>query len=179
MILLPEDFENGKVTSGLPSLLPEKRAQISKQKRMEFKRDSLIAEAEAKQKQAGATDGTRSRTIKEASGWWLSTEEFIRRVSRLTSRLHFLPTQGFRDRISIYHVTNNPEYPLKYIAAIHSDKIPEFSVFDKDKHTVKMMGWRTVLLRLVTAKIITQASVETTFGPPRASSKNWQKLFSW
>lgn len=179
MIILPEDFENGKVTSGLPSLLPEKRAQISNRQRMAFKRDSLIAEAETKKKQAGAPDGNRSRTIKEASGWWLNTGEFIQRLSRLTKSLHFLPTQGFKDRISIYQITNNPEFPLKYIGAIHSDKIPEFSIFDKDKHSVKMMGWRTVLLRLITAKIITQSSVETTFGPPRASSKNWQKLFSW
>lgn len=179
MILSPEDVTRGKVTAGLPSLLPEKRAAIHNQQRMSHKRDSLIAEAEGKKKEAGASDGERKRTLKDASGWWLSTEEFIRRLSKLTSVLFFLPTSGFKDRLSIYRQTSNPEHPLVYVGAVHKDKIPEFSVFDEKTHAVKMMGWRTVLLRLVTSKIITQSAVETTFGPPRASSKNWQKLFSW
>lgn len=179
MILNPEDLTNGRVSAGNPSLLPEKRAAINNRQRMAHKRDALIADAEGKKKAAGANDGNRPRTLKDASGWWLDTPEFIRRLSKLTKSLYFLPTQGFRDRISIYRITNNPEQPLMYVAAIHTEKIPEFSLFDKEKHSVKMMGWRTVLLRLVTAKIITQSAVETTFGPPRASSKNWQKLFSW
>lgn len=178
MILSPEDVK-GKVTAGLPSLLPEKRAAISRQQKMEHKRDSLIADAEGKKKAAGAKDGERSRTLKDASGWWLDTEEFVRRLSRLTKNLFFLPTSGFKDRISIYRQTNDPEHPLVYVGAVHKDKIPEFSIFDDKTHAVKMMGWRTVLLRLVTSKIITQSAVETTFGPPRASSRNWQKLFSW
>lgn len=179
MILTPEDFAREKVTAGLPSLDPLKRARIAKQQKMAHKRDSLVADAKAKEKAAGENDGNRPRTIKDASGWWLDTPEFIKRLSRLTSKLHFLPTSGFRDRVSIYRITNNPEHPLIYVGAVHTEKIPEFSLFDKEKHTVKMMGWRTVLARLVIAKVITKSAVETTFGPPRASSKNWQKLFSW
>ena len=180
MILSPdEDCTNGKVTAGLPALSPEKRAVTNNRRRMAAKRDALVADAKQREQSAGAADGNRSRTIKDASGWWMNTDEFIRRLSKLTKVLFFLPTQGFNDRISIYRQTNNPEHPLVYVGAVHKDKIPEFSLFDKKKHNVTMMGWRTVLLRLVTSKIITQSAVETTFGPPRASSKNWHKLFSW
>jgi len=179
LILSPEDLERGRATVGVPSLTPEKRAGISYRQRQAHKRDGLIADAEGKKKSAAANDGSRPRTLKDASGWWLDTDEFMRRICRLTKVLHFAPTQGFKDRISIYRVTNDPENPMIYVGAVHKDKIPEFSIFDKEKHSVKYMGWRTVLLRLITSKIITQAAVETTFGPPRASSKNWHQLFSW
>jgi hypothetical protein len=180
MILTPEDFARGRVTAGVPSLLPEKRAAISNKQRMAFKRDALIGDAEAKKKKAGEGDGNRSRTLKDASGMWLNTDEFFKRLFRLKSNTFYCePTNGYKDRVTIYRLTNNPENPKVYVGAVHKDKIPEFSIFDKEKHSVKFMGWRTVLLRLITAKIITQAAVETTFGPPRATSKNWHQLFSW
>lgn len=179
MLYSPEDLERGRATAGLPSLLPERRAGIAAQLRMENKRDSLISDAQTRDKDAGKPDGDRPRTVKDASGWWMNTDEFIRRLCRLTSVLHFEPTLNFSDRISVYRLTNDPENPKVYVGAFHRSKIPEFSVFDKKTHAVKMMGWRTVLLRLVTSKVITQSAVETVFGPPRASSKNWQRLFSW
>lgn len=170
-----DDDSAQRITAGIPALDAAKRARLSYKERQRAKVRAVVAEAEGKEAAATAPDAGRPRTRRAAAGLWLQPNEFLRRLTKLTSRLHFEVSKASQDRLGIYLPTSDPEHPLRYLAAFDYTKpIPEFSLLRKSVGRVEVMGWRTILLRLMSGGVLTKAQVETTFGPPSKDSRLWQ-----
>lgn len=176
LLLLPELLaERGRVSQGIPSLLPEKRAAIGYRERQRFKTRLTIADAQAKKKQATAPDGQRDRT-KETIGYSLTPGQLMKRLIRLCPRLHFERSHAAPSQMGIYLLDESIEGGKRFICGMHADDpMPEFSVLNESGAYEDKRGWRTVLYRLIKQRLITEAQAEVVFGP-QGNSKNWAIL---
>jgi hypothetical protein len=177
ILWLPEQIGDprARVTAGLPSLDPLRRAHIGKN---EMKREKLHrAEMDGRQKQAQALapDGARSRTsLEQCLGKPLSGTEVRKRLARLNPSLIFEdhPTMP-RICISVRDARVQPE-KKRFICAMERGFAPEFSVLDPEKGNETARGYWTVIHRLMREGLITKGAAEKAFGTPY--SKNYQAL---
>ena len=123
----------------------------------------------------------------------LTCEQVKERLKKCNYRFHFEVANADHTKTGIYLL---PE--KKFICGMESGVMPEFTVIHKAKTKVanpdllgkdvkrevpwkevdtyvdQTRGWRTVLARLLHAKLITRSDVETYFGwNPSVESKRW------
>lgn len=164
----------GRVTAGIPSLLPEKRGRLSYRERQRFKNRQNIADALDKKQKATAPDGERDRT-QQTIGYSLTPGQLMKRLLELCPRLHFERSHAVPKQMGIYLLDQNIEGGKRFICGMHADDpMPEFSVLNKEGAFEEKRGWRTVLYRLMKERLITYGQVEIVFGP--GDSRNWAIL---
>lgn len=115
-----------------------------------------------------------------ALGWPMQPSEFIRRIEKLNSAIK-IQTGGVRGAVAVRAPQLvDGKMELKYISGFYVDQpLPEFSCVvldDKGLPFREVRGWRTVLLGLVKAKVLTIEQVDLTFGKPNGGRAIlWQK----
>lgn len=182
------EYANGRMTAGLPGLLPQIRRRKDTTVRtrhidrlnlqQQYERDFITT----------APDGDRTVTSLEAQlGKPMTSQQVIERLKRINSRLHFEISLADPTKMGIYLVGPSKQF----ICGMERGFMPEFSVrhseeiempspdLDGTKKKVKRItretrGWRTVLLRLMKARIITISDVYAHFALSR-DSKNWKE----
>ena len=169
-----------RVTAGIPGLLPEKRERAD-----EFwaKRDyqhRLFADAEGRKQAAAAPDAGRPTHVKEAQrgipleGWLISS-----RLRKLNPNLHFEVSNADHTKLGVY--IRQPMQDKVFLVGMELETNPEFEtrvVDDKGACVRTLRGWRTVLAKLIRAKVITEPGAFKLFGPPSRDSENWATLTS-
>ena len=172
--------------------------------RTQFQRDVFL-EQEQRDAHYVASDGGRPRNVKEAGvGRPLFGHEIQRRLLSLNPSLIFEPSP-VPGRICIKQMIDDPVLgrTSNYVCAMERGLMPEFSIlhfveeeyFDAqtqatpegtglvktririDEKNPETRGWRTVLLRLIKERLITEAGAARVFGIPSRDSKNWQAYF--
>jgi hypothetical protein len=179
--------EKGRVTAGIPGLFPEQRAIKDYRGRQREKVRNAVHDAESKKKALTAKDGDRPTNLHEAQeGVALDPYMVMCRLRKMNNNLHFEPSMHDKNKMGIYLLDPLAETGKRFICGMERDrKIPEFSVretVEKDVRTgqtdrfKETRGWRTVLYRLIKAKLISKTKAEILFGPPSRDSKLWQLL---
>jgi hypothetical protein len=177
ILWLPEQIGDalGRVTAGLPSLDPQRRASTLANERKREKLKAAEQDGLRKKEQAVAADGGRPRTVLEAClGNALTGEQVTKRLRSLNSNLIFENHPTMRDRICVS--IHDPKMPEKkrFICGMERGYAPEFSVLDEETGSEKKRGYWTVIYKLIKERLITKAGAERVFGVPH--SKNWQSL---
>lgn len=115
--------------------------------------------------------------------------EFLRKVATIAPNL--LITDGrIKGDLAAFKVYGQPQPNLdnrsfEYLFYIPTGVLPEFSTVEFDNRDVpvreKQRGWRTILLRLIKSKVITEKQVNKVFGYPSgaAARRYQQQLFSF
>ena len=177
--------EKGRVTAGIPSLSPERRAATTYRKAQQAKQQALVADANRRHDAATAPDGTRPRTEYDAqAGMELYPDQLIQRLLKLNRNLYFEPARHNHQTLGIYLLNATPEGDRRYLCGMYRErKMPEFTVVKwvgdpSDENMEQTVGWRNVLSKLIRARVISKARVEVAFGPPTRDSMLWQQLTS-
>lgn len=135
-----------------------------------------------KEDRARSLKRTRSPEYEKmvGEGRWgvvLHHSEFITKLQRLlTGKLvtldAFLPNQ-----LSLFRINNDT---LDFVCWMDMGTQPEFSIvhFNADMQPIReQRGWRTVLLRLIKAGVLTEKKVEEEFGHPSSPTEaKWWNL---
>lgn len=171
---------------------------LDEQKQLEWRRNALLEksseqrrrhlEQEIKNHTSLVTpDCGRDISLLEARmGSPLTYIEFQARLKKCNQNFHFEIANADSTKAGVYLM---PE--KKFICGMESGIMPEFTVVHKTKTKVanpdkqgdwkevdtyagETRGWRTVLARLLHAKLITRSQVEQYFGwNPTMESRNW------
>jgi hypothetical protein len=110
-------------------------------------------------------------------GQVMHSNELIRKLTKILPEL--VPGPGaIEDNISLYRV--RPGGEPDFICWTGCGYLPEFSIvhFNKDRQPIReQRGWRTVLLRVIKAGLITEAEAEKEFGRPSSpqQDKFWRE----
>lgn len=197
---VPSSVESAKasnrVMAGSP-LPPEIRAI---KERSGYKKDyqkALVGDVRKKASDAIALDNGRPRTEYDRSiGCPITAETFMRRLLQLSSSFWFERANADKEKIGIYRLCepclNYPE-GKEFICGFHDGIMPEFALLSKEDDRsminsdgetevftgeckVLRQGYRSILQRLVRARIISLPQVETLFGPPSHDSAYWALL---
>jgi hypothetical protein len=111
--------------------------------------------------------------------------ELIARIKKITNKLYFTDG-GIVGDIAVYRiygrpVIGDPPRSFEYLMYISKGEMPEFSILEFDARTdapvrEQLRGWRTILLRLIKHKVITQTECDAEFGDARGlASRQWHK----
>ena len=95
----------------------------------------------------------------------MHSSELITRLRRLIPSL-YVQNGNIPGDLSLYDVRNTR---VEYLGYMHEGEMPEFSIVHTDRDDMpvrEQRGWRTVLLRLVRAKVLTEQQVNEAFGEP-------------
>lgn len=148
-----------------------------------------------------AKDGDLVTTnLERQLGTPISSEEFMRRLGRMNPKLIFEPTLDNPLRIGIYiaerriNEAGDEVEDKMYVSAFDRGYLPERSVrhvkkslqsdpdprnkggwIEVEEFQRETRGWRTVLVRLLRAKLIRMPEIDREF-PPNWNSRNWQAL---
>jgi len=120
---------------------------------------------------------------------YLSQNEVIRRLQKLIPNLYFTDGRIYGD-VSVYRTYGQGQPQLggnsfEYLMYIPGGLMPEFSVMEFDAKNVPVKeaqrGWRTILLRLIKSKLVTEQKAHEAFGEPRGlgSASYRRQLFDW
>lgn len=173
--------DNGKVTAGLPALTSERRFTLTEQQLHRLYQQALQREVvENDQKAAHPTDGGRPMDNPDAQvGIPLQGERIIGRLKRLNPNLWFERSLSDPSKYGCYVLDSTKETGKQYIVGFEAAINPEFTVIlndDKGKFKKFIPGWRRVLMRLIRARLITEARANAVFGPPNRDSERWTQL---
>lgn len=123
------------------------------------------------------SDHTDLQNVEKRAGQPLTHQEFIRRVEKLTNR-GVWAEDSYRDpqNVSGFYTVKNRE--KTYICSFDKGVMPEFSLIVTDSADLPIKekrGWRTVLTRLLQAKVITWPQVVYGFGDGQshAAADRW------
>lgn len=123
-------------------------------------------------------------------GHWMDYNEFIQRLSWISKDLFFTPG-NIKDDLAIYRLYGQPQPDLdnknyQYLMYLPMGyTMPEASLIEFNDMLVpvreKKRGWRTVLLRLVKSRIITESDCTWAFGEPTPGADIvWRReLYQW
>lgn len=178
-----------KVTAGIPSLTPAKRQAIDTTVRTRAQTEILLSEKLRKDSDTVAPDGGIPTTSAEAQlGRPLFAAQVCERLRRCNSNFYFEVSKHDSTKMGIYILEPAGK---RHICGMEAGIMPEFSVrhtryeeVPLDGEIKKILtfadetrGWRTVLARLLRARLITEAQVQQHFAPTKGrDSKNWQQL---
>lgn len=114
----------------------------------------------------------------------LTGREFYSKLSTIAKNLYVTEGRIIGD-LAIFKTYGCPQPHLsgnsfEYICYMPTGIMPEYSTMEFDDKDVpvreKQRGWRTVLLRLIKARIITEQQCEEVFGPAEgAASTRWRR----
>lgn len=118
----------------------------------------------------------------------MDAEIFLEKLKELIPGLRWIPGTIAGD-ISVYLMDNDPQYqPLgyRYLWYIPEGILPEFSLYEFDEVRdfpvkEKKRGWRTALLRVILADMISEQKANEVFGKPSenlASELWYRRLFA-
>lgn len=183
------EYANGRMTAGVPSLLPQRRRRLDTVCRTRDTDRRNLRQKIERERITTAPDGGRPVTSIEAQlGRPMTSQQVSQKLSRLNSNLHFERSLSDPTKMGIYLLGETK----RFICGMEFGFMPEFSVrhseqievpspsLDGTKEKVDRIvretrGWRTVLARLVRAGIIRLAEAEKAFAFSR-DSKNWKEL---
>lgn len=169
-----------RVTAGIPGLLPEVRGQWDYFWKQKDKQDAAFEESESRRKAAISKDGDRDRTNREEQeGIPLHSSMIIWRLKQLNSNLWFEPSFSDEDKMGIYILDSEAEEGKIFIVGMEREWSPEYTTILKDDRgqcTGTARGWRTVIMRLIRNRFISEPKAFILFGPPSKDSRNWQLL---
>jgi hypothetical protein len=199
---IARDLEVAKASSAAPGLGAEERQGKEIQGyHTQFERDAQRSEW-LRDNIYTAPDGSRPRDVREAgTGLPLTGMEVKRRLLLLNPALIF-EDSTHPSRICIKRGISDPVLgdTLHYVCAMERGLMPEFSILNFveeeyydastratpegtglvkrrikiDERNPETRGWRTVILRLIKERLISQAGAERVFGLPTKESRNWQ-----
>jgi hypothetical protein len=107
-------------------------------------------------------------------GKWMHSGEFVLRIKKLVPCL-FIRDGNFIGDLAVYRIYPGPQSDLEdrnfqYLFFIPTGWMPECSLIEFDDRDIpireKKRGWRTPLLRLIKAGLLTEADCEEEFGKP-------------
>lgn len=173
--------DNGKVTAGLPALTSERRFEVTDAQLHQIYQQALLREVvENDRKAAHPTDGGRPMEVAEAQvGIPLQGERIIGRLKKLNPYLWFERSLADPTRYGCYILSPSHEGGKLYIVGFEAEMNPEFTLIVNDewgKFKKFVPGWRRVLMRLIRARIISEAQAHNIFGPPTRDSERWAQL---
>lgn len=176
---------NERVTAGLPSLSPVERAVKDYRHKQRVKARSLQRDIKARHDRVTAPDGNRIRGIYESQrGHELLPWQVEQRLKKLNPNLSFEVSRADSTKLGIYLTTGAGEEGRQYLMAMHSQRpMPEFSVIKwrdevRSEAVDVIVGWRTVLARLIQKRLVSKARADVLFGLPTRDSALWQQLTS-
>lgn len=190
----------GKVTAGLPSLTAQLRHErdiiLRTRHEAEVNLRTEATRAEASVAKDGEIDTTDARA---QIGHPLSCQQFIQRLSKINGNLIFERSKCNPEIMGIYVMVNKYDplfmtnkYEKQFICGFESGYSPEHSIRHyKEKQipdpnnfgnwitvrefTRETRGWRTVLMRLLRMRLITEPQIRKHFNFSRESA-NWKAL---
>ena len=139
-----------------------------------------------------APDGDICTTDLESQlGLPLSGTEFIRRLQIMNRNLLFEVSQSDNSKTGIYVIRNQQKVficgmergfmPERTVKHAKREKVPnpdekhKGEFIEVETFTKETRGWRTVLMRLLRARLITAPQIDQYF-PPNLNSRNWKML---
>ena len=176
-----------RVTAGIPSLSPGKRHDITDKQLLRYYQQSLLQEVQDREAAAKAPDGDIEDVTDKEQIVGIPMEGF-RLVSRLTKlakanghRLWSEPSNADPNTTGLYLLKNdmNGGQEKQFIVGIMTHMNPEFSLRvtdDEGNAKAILPGWRRALMKLIRARIITEAGAFAMFGPPSRQSENWARF---
>lgn len=184
------EYAKGRMTAGLPALLPGKRRKWDTVYRTRDTDRRNLREQYERDSATTSPDGGHAVTsLEQQLGRPMTSQQVIQRLEKLNPYLHFEVSISDPTKMGIYRLS--PE-GKRFICGMERGFMPEFSVrhgediempspdLDGTKKTVRRItretrGWRTVLARLVRAGLLRVPDIERTFAFSR-DSKNWKEL---
>lgn len=195
---LPRNLD--RVTAGLPGLNPGKRRRTAVVERTrEITRQALIQELESHAVTVADDGGIPTTSMETQLGHPLSSAQIKARLLVCNPNLLFQVSNGDPTKIGIYipsqerdPATRGWQYGQHFLCGMERGYSPEFSVRHverkripdpnnignwKEVETFKQetRGWRTVLARLIRARVISPTAAEKHFDLSRPSA-NWKAL---
>ena len=170
-------WSRGRVTQRCPGLSPRERDIRDFSGVWREYQDSLTNERLAKQAAALAPDAGRDTTDPEQQkgipleGWRIAA-----RLRRLNPNLHFELANASPRRLGIYILDPLADQGKRFLCGMQTEINPEFEIKLKDatgECTGTQRGWRSVIAKLIRAKVISEAGAFKLFGPPSRDSENW------
>ena len=184
MSLLREHAQDdrGRVTAGIPSLSSERRHQITDRGLMKAYQKALLQDYEGKRADALTSDnGADTTDAEQMAGMVLTGRRIMVRLKRLNPNLWFERSNSDSSKTGIYILRNDLKggQEKHFLCGMETELNPEFSirvVDEEGKPKGIVSGWRRVLMRLIRANIISEASAFRLFGPPSRDSENWARF---
>lgn len=177
---VPDD--KGRVTAGLPSLTPQKRHEITDYHLSLVYQRACQQEYFRNEQNATAADGAIDDVTdwEQVVGMPLSGPRIIGRLRKMNPMLWFEQSHVDPTKTGIYLLNSIPGSPDKqFICGMETEINPEFTVrvLDSQGNAKGIIGgWRRVLMRLIRARLITEARAWALFGPPSRDSENWARM---
>ena len=187
-------------TAGIPSLSGRKRQlQEVVERTRQLQAEQYAAQLEADAATV-APDGQFDTTNFQAQlGRPLTSSELIRLLQRCNPNLAFERSHSDPTKMGVYvhvyerdpdNLCSSPRWQKRFVCGAEWGWMPEFSVRHTEEAEIpspdgpqkqvafkrETRGWRTVLARLIRARIINPASVDREFFPPNRGSANWHFL---
>ena len=172
-----------RASSVAPSLSPEKRYLIDKAKFDHFKSQEIIREAFNEKREAGAfVDGDIPQNSAEAQvGKPLNSNEVEKRLKRLNSDLLFEVSMADEGKVGIYVLDEQAKEKRRFVCGMERGWMPEWTVtrYEIERRLVESFppkyenfkvykgekrGWRKVISRLITMKLISKVGADKVFG---------------
>ena len=184
------EYARGRMTAGLPGLLPDKRRRLDTVMRTRDTDGRNLQEQYLRDFETTAPDNGRSTTsLEQQLGRPLTSRQVIDRLKRMNPRLHFEPSLSDSTKMGIYLPVEGSK---RFICGMERGYMPEFSVrhaeeveipspdLDGTKKKVNRIvretrGWRTVLARLIRAGLVRIPDCERNFNFSHDSA-NWKGL---
>lgn len=161
-------------SSGAPSLSPQRRAAIDRLESQRERTSLLASEASTKAKAAVAPDGERPNNEQANLGIPLQGHQITERLMRLNSQLWFEVANADHTKLGCYLLTPRVEGGKQFIAGFEKDMNPEFTTkLEVEGRVVVKRGYRTLLMRLIKNRLVTESGCAALFGEPSKDSKNW------
>ena len=173
--------DNGKVTAGLPALTSQRRFELTEQQLHRIYQQSLRREVVHNDHIAAhPEDGGRPMDNMDAQiGIPLQGERIIGRLKKLNPNLWFERSLSDSSKYGCYLLRSDVDGGKEYLVGFEAELNPEFTVIvndDQGKFKKFIPGWRRVLMRLIRARVITEARAHAVFGPPNRDSERWTQL---
>lgn len=173
----------GKVTAGLPSLSPERRDYITEYQLKQIFQRECETEVRTKENSCVESDGAIADVTNwdEVVGNPLPGTTISIRLKRMNPNLWFETSNCDDSKTGVYILKNDFQggQVKEFVCGMETYLNPEFSVrIVDDKGAAKgiISGWRRVLMKLISAKLITESKAFTLFGPPSRDSQNWARF---
>lgn len=165
-----------RVTAGLASLTPQKRAGIDNSFASRARNNSVLAEREKRRLAAIAPDAGRDTTSKkQQEGIQLHGYVISERLRKLNPSLTFETAIADNTRLGVYYM-DHAKKTRRYIGGFFREMNPEFetAVLDEQGECQRTIpGWRSLLRRLISKGFITEPKAFAVFGPPSRDSERW------
>lgn len=171
--------DNQRVTAGIPSLSPLKRREVTEAQLRYIYQKACQNEYKHNEQQALAGDGAIEDTSDwdQVAGITMEGWRVCARLKKLNSRLWFERSINAPDHMGIYILRDDGT--KEFICGIPAEMAPEFTLrLKNDDGTAKgkIPGWRSAVMKLIRARLISEVGAFRVFGPPSRDSENWARF---